>query len=130
MKTGNDKRFSLLTKTLLGLGFVRYPDLDDRRITYRQLDEMSTLDYLFIRGGKICRFEVGKFYLTQHRPLSLSVELEKPPSSNFTMVPSLGKAYVRSEHAVGKLIEAFEDLELLKSGREVFIEIFGKSRIF
>lgn len=126
MSTGNDKRFFLLSRTLLGLGFVRYPSENDRRITYRHGEETSTLDYFFVRGVKINEFEVGRFFLTQHRPLHLVFEVENLSSSDFEMSHALGKAYIRSPTAFVKLIEAFDDLPLLSSGLEVRIFLCTK----
>ena len=68
---------------------------------------------------KIISFEIGRFFISQHRPLQLKIVFEKAPITDFTLEHSLGKAYLRSTRALERLIDAFEDLPLLASGREV-----------
>ena len=52
---------------------------DEHIITYRSGTRQSTIDYILVRRFvKYCNVIPGEAVATQHRPLILAMELEKP----------------------------------------------------
>ncbi len=112
LNAGFDRKFLKIDEAFRDAGFSRFP-LKRQPYTFRQKSRRSTIDYIYHRGVTVSSSAVGRIYITNHRPISITFQTCMV-SHDLQLAPALGRAYPRSSKSLDNIESGICELSLMK----------------